>query len=286
MAFSRRKNMKKILLFCLLVGATSLFALNDSDMDGVDDAHDRCPNTPFMDLVDINGCSKESLVTQQHYDVIIGATYADADYNTLNKTNTLSSTLQVDYYYKNFSLQASTSYFKTKGSGYSDTGFYDTFMGASYQFKFNDALSVRIGGGAILPTYSSNLNNNKTDYTASASLSYMLDDINIFGGYSYTMIGDTNVVLVDANGTRKNIEYKNINGFYGGLGYYISKKTYASLSYNNTQSIYVDVKDLQSATFYMYHNLDIHWFTTFSYARGLSKTATKNYAAIRLGYYF
>lgn len=35
--------------------------LSYTDLDGVDNEHDKCPNTPFMDLVDENGCSVQSL---------------------------------------------------------------------------------------------------------------------------------------------------------------------------------------------------------------------------------
>jgi hypothetical protein len=34
-----------------------LFAYVDSDMDGVEDKDDLCPNTLMTDLVDLNGCT-------------------------------------------------------------------------------------------------------------------------------------------------------------------------------------------------------------------------------------
>ena len=278
--------MKKIFaLIAMLLMTSSVFAYSDSDMDGVDDAHDRCPNTSFMELVDINGCAKKSLVSKHHFDIIVGGSYADSDYNTLNKTDTYSSTLQVDYYYENFSLQASTSYFDTEGSGYSETGMYDSYVGASYQFRF-DNLSLRVGAGALLPTYDSSLKNNNTDYSGSASISYSLGSLNIFGGYVYTKINDDDVVITASDGSTTDVLYQDTNSYNGGIGYYLSNNFYMSASYNNAQSIYKGVAEIETASLYGYYSFTGHWFGTFSYAYGLSDTASKNYAALRLGYYF
>ena len=50
--------MKKILLIGAL--ALSCFAA-DSDLDGVPDNLDLCPNTPFLETVNKNGCSTSQL---------------------------------------------------------------------------------------------------------------------------------------------------------------------------------------------------------------------------------
>lgn len=279
--------MKKTLFLMLIaILSSSLYAYIDSDMDGVADGIDRCPNTPFSDLVDINGCTKKSLISPHHFDVVAGVNYSDSDYHTLNKTTTYSSTLQVDYYYKNFSLQASTTYFSTDGSGYSETGLYDSFIGASYQFKPAQNLSLRLGAGVLLPTYDSSLNNNNTDYSATANLSYSLESINIFGGYTYTMINDDDVYLVDVSNNVTTVNYQDTNSYNIGLGYYMTDRLYVSGSYNVSNSIYKGVEDIKTASTYLYYSIDEHWFSTFSYAYGLSDTASKNYASLRLGYFF
>lgn len=280
--------MKKNLLFlALFLSASSLFAYTDSDMDGVENAIDQCPNTPFSDLVDIKGCTKKSLVSPHHFDVIIGASYSDSDYQTLNTTDTLASTLQVDYYYKNFSLQASTSYFTTDGDSFSDSGLYDSFIGASYQFKPLENFSLRVGAGAILPTYDTSLNNNNTDYTGSLNLSYSLSKFNIFGGYSYTQINDDDVSFVDANGTvTSSTNYQDTSAYSLGAGYYMTNKLYLSGSYNSSDSIYQGIEDIQTASVYGYYGINEHWFSTCSYAYGLSDSASKNYVSLRLGYFF
>ena len=278
--------MRKIFLLFFSFFSTLLFAYVDSDFDGVDDADDRCPNTPFMELVDINGCSTKSLVSAHHFDLIVGVNYSESNYQTLSKTETLSNNIQFDYYYKNFSLQATTTYFSTKGSGYNESGLYDSFFGASYQFEPSSALSLRVGVGGILPTYKTALNNNKTDYLASLNASYLFGNFSLFGGYSYTLINDEDTTIVYATNTVQKITYKNTNAWNMGIGYYWSNALYINTSFNSSESLYKNSQDIKTASLYLYYTLSEHWFTTLSYARGLSDTASKNYASVRLGYFF
>jgi hypothetical protein len=275
--------MKKIALL-LIIGLLHLQAYSDADLDGVDDKVDKCPNTPFMALVDINGCTKKLLVkkkrkqTKSHYDVIIGANYSGSNYASLNQTDTYSTSLQVDYYYKNYSFQASTSYFKTTSSSYDDTGLNDSFVGVSYMFKPQKSLSVRVGGGLILPTYDTSLNNNNMDYTTSLNLSYAYNKFNFFGGAVYTLIEDDDVAGV--------VSYQNTAAWSLGAGYNINNKLYVSLSYHDSQSIYDGVENVQTASVYAYKSLSTHWFLTGFYAYGLSDSASDNALSLRLGYYF
>ena len=47
--------MKKYIVL-ILIFITFIYA-KDSDLDGVPDELDKCPNTPFLTLVDKNGCA-------------------------------------------------------------------------------------------------------------------------------------------------------------------------------------------------------------------------------------
>lgn len=268
---------KKLLIIISVLMTINLYAFTDSDMDGVDDAVDKCPNSLLTDLVDINGCAKESLISAHRYDFIIGFNYSDSDYRTLNATDTLASSLQVDYYYKQFSIQASTSYFKTDSSDYSDSGLYDSFLGASYILNATNNLSISLSAGVILPTYDTELDNNSMDYTASANLSYALDNMNIFGGYSFTLVNDDDV---------GDITYQNTNSLSAGLGYYFSNQLYMSASYGVSESIYSGLEDIETATVYGYYTIDKERFVTLSYSSGLSDTASDNYLSLRLGFLF
>jgi len=285
---------KSILSIAVLLSAINLHAFTDSDLDGVEDAFDKCPNTPLMDIVDLSGCTKKSLITQEsdsqssphHFDIIVGSEYSATDYNSISRSDTVAASLQLDYYYKDFSLQIYSSYYAEKDDdGYSNSGLYDTFVGASYLFRPMQDVRVYIGGGVLLPTYKTSLQNNNTDYKLSLSANYDIGAFTLFGGYSYTFIGDDDVTLVTDDASYR-YAYHNTNSLSGGLGYYATSRLYTSLSYFQGESIYVGYERIKSVSLYAYYSIDANWFLTANYARGLSDTATDNYLALRLGYFF
>jgi hypothetical protein len=277
--------MKIICSLTLLLFTTLLLAYEDSDLDGVENTLDRCPNTPFSELVDINGCSVKSLISSHKFDLIVGASYSDSDYQTLNQTDTLSTSLQLDYYYKNFSLQLATSYFSTSGDEYSDSGFNDTFISTFYNFSPQESLLLRVGFGLVLPTYEAAFQNNNLDYSAQLSLSYQLQSVNLFASYLYTIINDDEFSYLDNNNT-KSVSYQNTAAASLGLGYYLNDSFYLSTAYNTSNSIYRDIEDIDTLSLYGYYSISKEYFTTLSYAYGLSDSASKHYLSLRLGYLF
>jgi len=271
---------RNITLF-LLLSISTLFAYDDFDMDGVDDLHDKCPNTPFSELVDISGCTIQSLQSPHHFDFIVGVDYAQTDYRTTEKTDIYSSSIQFDYYYKAFSFQASSSYFNSRSSSYKENGINDSSLALYYNTTAFTNLYIKIGAGVILPTYNTSLNNNNTDYMINLNLSYQLEAFTYFGGYNYIQINDDNI-----NSSTLSINYQNIQAYNFGLGYYPSEQTYTSISYNSSKSLYSSIEDIKTASFYLYYTLNKHYFTTFSYAYGLSESASKHSTSFKIGYYF
>ena len=292
--------MKKILTISILMMlmATGLYSFSDADMDGVDDSVDRCPNTPLSDLVDIYGCTKEHLefqdaqIPQGYFDFIVGANYTGANYSTnAGVTDTYSTTLQMDYYYKKLSLQASTGYYRSAAQGYDEKGMTDTFVGSAYSVDTLHNMMVRFGIGALLPTYETTLGNNKTDYSATLNLGYTLGKFNFFGGYSYTKINDDDLFL-DADNAYL---YQDVQGMSGGLGYQVTPKFYMSGAYSTTKSLYKEVRingvaygvaDIQTLTWYGYVALFKESFLMLNYVYGLSRSASKHAASLSLGFYF
>ena len=267
---------KSALILVLL--SLNLSAYSDYDMDGVDDKSDQCPNTPFNELVDSKGCSIKSLVSPHHFDIILGLESSQVNYATLEKTDTLTQSLELDYYYKKFSLQVSTSHYNSQKNTFSESGMNDSFFGAYYNVKPNDTLSVRLGAGLILPTYGDALNNNNTDYTASVNVSYQFENMNLFAGCGYTIVRDDNIP--------GSVSYQNTNSFTAGLGFYPAKDFYLSAAYNSSESIYAGLMRINTASFYVFYNIDENWFTNITYAHGLSETASDNTVSLRLGYRF
>jgi len=244
-------------------------------MDGVDDIDDKCLYTPFTDLVGSDGCTIESLESLHHFSFMTGVSFSDTDYNTLSKTDTTTSSLQLDYYYKNFSVSLNTSYYNNSSETYSNSGMNDTYLGLGYQLAFAD-LYLGVSVGAILPTYDTSLNNNNTDYTASINLSYTLWSLNLFTTYGYTLVNDSDVQDV--------VSYQNSNYFSLGLGYYFTHKLYMSSYYNISDSIFKTVPKVETQSLYIYYGINENFFTTLTYAYGLSETASDNYIALKIGY--
>ncbi|QOY54425.1 DUF3187 domain-containing protein [Candidatus Sulfurimonas marisnigri] len=270
--------MYKKIITLLAITSLSLSAYSDKDLDGVDDSLDQCPNTYFSELVDMNGCTIENLSGEHHFDIIYGLNFTKADYTTTEKTDTTTQDLQLDYYYRNFSLQIISSYYNYNNKTYDKSGMNDLFIAAYYKLSPTNELTLRFGAGVTIPTYDSLLNNNNSDYTASMNIGYKLESINLFAGYSYTIINDDDVAGVAS--------YQNTNSFTAGAGFYPQKNLYVSGSYNNSDSIYTNVDTIRTISLYTFYNIDANWFASFSYSYGVSDSASDSSTSFRVGYYF
>lgn len=276
--------MKRLLLFALLM-PLFLFAYQDSDLDGVEDKDDLCPNTSLIEIVDNSGCTIERLVvpdrnSSSSYDVVIGI--GESKNSTHQQTTkTLTETLQVDYFYKNFSLQLSTSHFKLESNTYDKSGMGDSYLGGSYRIELAKKLKLNFGGRLNIPTYESQFDNNNLDYTLFSSLNYRVDNFSFVSGVGYTFVNDD-----DINTTTYKLYYQNSLNYHIGVGYYFLPRLYGNISYLNSQSIYRGSDDLSSLSLYGYYAIDAHWFSSFSYTKGISDEATDRSLLIRVGYYF
>ncbi len=268
------------------MGIVKAWGYVDSDLDGVEDGIDKCPNTPLTDLVGSDGCTQTSLVSKHRFDIVGGIAFYTSDYRTLNQTDTLSSTLQIDYYYDNFSLQIASSYFSTQGDTYTQKGLYDTYLTAAYRIKMMQNLFVKLGGGIVLPTYKSDLQNNKTDYTASLTLRYTFAQGELFAGASYTVVGDSDVDLVDSNNSVLSVRYQNTTAYFLGAGVYFGSDLYGSIAYNAGKSIYKGIETIKTVSVYGSYTIDASWFVSFGYAYGLSESASEHYGDVKVGYSF
>jgi hypothetical protein len=265
------------ILFLLSFLQIMLHAYEDQDMDGVDDKDDKCLYTPFMELVDSDGCSTEVLLPPYKFSLIAGLNYSDTDYNTLSKTDTLTTSLEINYTYEDFIFSFSTSYYMNNSNIHRTSGMNDTYLGVDY-LTMLDEFYVTVGSGLILPTYDSIYGTNKVDYTLNLNVGYALGNVNYFGVLGHTWIGDTDVVDY--------VEYKDTNYFSLGVGYLFSPKLYVSSSYNQSDSIYVGVGVISTASMYLFYEIDEELSVNLSYAYGLSDMASDNYLGLNLGYKF
>jgi len=263
---------KKIPLLMLFI-PISIFAYIDSDFDGVEDMSDKCPNTSPIDLVDENGCPKtEVLEPSYHFDIIVGlksikiTSKADQPNLYLN-----INTAQIDYFYKNFSVNLSGA---KNGSKYEDT-----YVSVKYKYKYDDKLTFYTSLQAALPTYKSYLNNNRTDYSVLQSVYYKKDKVSLFGAYRFTLVNDVDV--------RKSlICYQNTNSYTIGTGWDITDKWYSSVSISSVESSYKDTSSSKSANIYFLYSFDKNWFTNTSFTKTYSDRTISDAFSLRLGYYY
>lgn len=269
----------RLLFFLAIFVVLGLFAYVDDDLDGVEDGVDRCLETPLSDLVDAQGCSMESLWMQERFDLSLGLSYADTDYMTLTKTDTLTTAFALNYYHsKKLTLSLWSSYYENKSESYSASGLNDTYVNAEYLLS-DDVLSLSLSGALILPTYESSFMKNNTDFSTTLNLAYALtQNAELFGSFGHTFINDENIAGYAA--------FEDTNHFTLGAGYFMSEEFYISGAYNQSQSIYADIEDISTLSLYGVYDLSAANFLTFSYARGLSESASRNYLGLSLGYRF
>ena len=259
-----------ILLLFLSTYITSLSAYVDTDLDGVSDIKDRCPNTLITDLVDMNGCSIKSLENPHHFDIITGLTYSSIKQSDIKDTTNIN--LQLDYYYQKFSLQLVTSY--QDSNTYNGNNINDPYLAGFYNFTPYPNLQARIGFGVIIPIDESEYTTNNTDLIANINLSYSYNKYNFFSGYSYTNINDKDETLT----------FRDISSFNLGAGFYIKENFYTSLAYNNAQSMIKNSKNTENLSLYLFYSFTTNWFATLSYEYYLDDSM--NTISAKIGYYF
>ncbi|HEX5670445.1 MAG TPA: DUF3187 domain-containing protein [Sulfuricurvum sp.] len=262
----------------LFVSVLRVFAL-DNDLDGVDNTLDKCNKTPFGDLVDEFGCSTKTLFTDTAYDIIVGANYSDTNYNTLEKANTLATTLQADVYRGNMSAQISSSYYRSDETNTSDSGWNDTQLGLYIKTKPFSSLTLQPGFGVILPTYKSGYDNEAIDLFGSINAQYDLNEhYHVFGGFTYTFVNDKSIP--------NTVQYQNTSAFTAGVGYATSNNGFINGAYTQSKSIYTGVETFKTLSLNGMIPLDKHWFLLGNYRYGLSDSTSDNEIAVRIGYYF
>jgi len=258
-----------------------LLCYNDSDFDGVADEKDECPNTPITNLIDRYGCSIIKIMDNDpmgsHYDVIVGYIYDRADYGTSENIATLTNTFQVDVFMDDWGAELFTSYFVSDSNQSDSSGMNDTTLSLYYGYsaleEYNIFLRLRLG--AIFPTKTSNYN--KMDYLTSISANFIVNNYALFGGYTYTFVGDDDIEFY---------EFQNTQAFNVGLGYYLKANIYTSLSYLYSDSIVKMMDKIKSVSLYLFYGINNNWFATFSFSQGLSNSTRDLASNLRVGYYF
>jgi len=247
---------KQILALALLHVSMHAASINDQDFDGVPDSLDKCPNTPFLNEVNAQGCTTVVLRLPEETEsdsLTLTLGYGSSTNEDLvGRERQDTAKLQVSYYHNNWSYSIRTGHYShSEGNGLLDTSFK-----IKKRIKLNDDLKLGLGVGVKLPTY--DFEGNKADYTLYSSLSYYpTSSLSLFTGASHTFIKDKQIFT----------PLQDTNSLYFGVGYFFTNDFYANLSYSYSESKFTDEHSARAVGSTLYYKINKKWFATFSYSR-------------------
>ncbi len=249
------KKLNSLLLFIsLLFTSISGYAFNDSDLDGVEDSFDRCPDTPFDVLVNQYGCPIEKKKSYTIY-LRTGPGYTDSNgyYNYLWN-------FSVGFLYRKIYLSLSTNYY-IYDSILDKDALGDTYFYGSYTFNLKK-LYIYPGITVKIPTATDNLGDGKFDYTPSLYLDYIFNSLDLFVYYGFIFRG--------------NNQFDDTYTTSIGLGYQLDK-FYLSGSYdfNGDSSKYVSI--------FSSFDLTKKYYLLFNYSYGLNQQSIKHFVSLKVG---
>lgn len=269
--------MKKA-LFTLYLTTMICVAYTDGDMDGVEDSYDKCPQTPLIDLVDYEGCSIGKTSKEIYFSTIFGVGYSQMNYSSQQSADTLNSYIQANIYFDRWYFQGAASYYRSDTQTDIEKGVNDTILNIFYKFLHTNDISLNLGFGAVVPTYKSGYNNEAADYKGLINFEYYVNEKNyLFSDYSYAWINDRDLPM---------LKYQDTQSFNIGMGYIQNSDITYNVSYSNSDSIYKNIKTIQTLGVGCSLDVDLNRFVSIYYDYGLSSSASNHSVAIYAGYRF
>ncbi len=248
-----------LIVTALIVFGGSSFAFKDSDLDGVEDSVDRCPNTPILVLVDKHGCP----LKRERLYIRIGTGFLKDSREERSYLLT-SLAYALGGFYTSFTVRY-YNYSKLHGSGMGDSTLFlghSTYVGKLYLLP-----GIRIK----IPTGDKPFSTGELDFTPSFVMDYLFGKNDAFLYSSYTFRGDK--------------RYKNTFTISAGVGREFGDALYASISYDLSESAIRKGYNRYFSLFILY-DLTRSLYTTLSYSKGINKEAVDHSATVRLGIRF
>ncbi|MCH9813615.1 MAG: hypothetical protein K0U47_06685 [Epsilonproteobacteria bacterium] len=247
--------------------STTLYAYQDFDIDGVDDKIDECPNTPFDQLVDKNGCPLEEGIKGK-LTLKFGT---DISFDDLSD-KTSSFNLFASYTLSDFTAVLSNySYYESYQNSLSGVG--DIYASGGYHIRKDD-LHTFVSVGIKIP--SEDVGTGEQDYFVSLYTDYFLDerkDLFFYGGYTFS--GDSHEV-----------DYENFATFSVGGGYAFNSRYYSALSFDYSQSAYSDTEAYQALSWFHSYAFSKRYFTTLNYTYSLDDRSLRHAISLKFGVNF
>jgi len=181
--------MKKLILLSIIAAFSIAANIKDSDLDGVPDNLDLCPNTPLLDIVNMQGCSKtqlKSLKKKKNYIINISAGYEYDHYKYYQSTNLTFFSISLKNKKYNIKTSLYLSYLKDKNiiNKYKS----NDLIWSNYFYKYfnNDILKLGIKG------YFTTHYNKKFDYAFLIEDTHYFNTFDIGGSYKYKIHKEKN----------------------------------------------------------------------------------------------
>ncbi len=262
--------MKPKVFIISLITIALTFAFQDSDLDGVDDSRDKCPNTPFYYLVDKYGCPIKKInfdkkITKRkrvRYYYRVGFSHTkDKNY----ESNSVYTSISV--YIKPFYFTVRTKYFSYISGGLNGWGNSSVYVSYRKYFK-NLALfpSVRI----TIPTVDKDIGTRYVSISPALLIDYYRGKWDIF--------------LYASRVLRLGAGKEDYWIFSPGLGYSFGK-LYVSPSVDFVESPTRNTYDIYGNLYFIYY-LTKHLYISVNLSKGLSENATDRSISTKLGIKF
>ena len=262
-----------ILILSILI-ATNILAddLKDSDLDGVLDKFDKCPNTPFLNEVDRYGCTSKILKlpedsSNSNLIMSLGFGYL-SDEDNIKREKTYNNIFKLSYYKEDWIYTLSSRYYLDQ----KDDGFEDIFLKIKRRFSIGLKNKLYLGAGLKVPT--GDFKTNKIDYNFYSSLThYISDKYSYFIGLRYSVVNDK---YIDE-------EIQNSYLIYMGSGYFFNKNFYANLSYSFSQSKFKNNEHINALSSTLYYKINKRFFTTIQYQREIGDEDLHDRLSFKIG---
>lgn len=286
----------------LLLSNTYAQEINDTDLDGVPDSIDKCPNTPFLCEVDKTGCTTTILTLpfeteKESLNMTLG--YGFSSNNDLKNREVQHNTkVKISYYLNSWGYTLQTGYYTHN----LHDGALDTIIRVRKRIKINPKFVLSVGAGLRLPTY--DFDGNKVDELLYSSLHYYpTSSLSFFGGYNFTRIGDDEVETVlpetlsgdknsdgstekDGNEKEKYEGLQNTHKFYIGTGYFFTENFYMNIIFSDESNKFVSEHHIRAITSSLYYKINEKWFTTLYYKREVLDEDLHDNLLFTVGYTF
>ncbi|GAB6065761.1 hypothetical protein JCM9492_08530 [Aquifex pyrophilus] len=239
-----------------------VFGFTDSDLDGVEDSLDKCPNTPFFVLVDRYGCPVKELRPRRRVKFFFrtGFSHAkDKDYESNSVYYSLSASIKPFY----FSL---SSRYYTYVNGKSGMG--NIYLSATYRKYFKN-LGLYPGLRLKIPT------------SEKFGDKYLAIAPSLYAVY---ILRRSDISLYIERTFRSNSSLRDTWSFSAGAGYEL-RKLYLNISLDLTESS-VRSRYYPYLTLFSLLDLTDKLFLTLTFSKGLSEEAVDRSLSLKLGIRF